>query len=189
MASEKISFLLNVPVSLVLRSIEGEPAESQFGPMQHKFQSDKGPFWVSEAAGFAITDQLSKLGVEAGQTVEICKAEVAVGRGQKSVRWVVTVPVGEQPDGTFVAPKAPAKAAAPKPAAAALAGDSGELEGPLWASVLLAQTNHVVDAYASALRHAGEKHGNLVKGDDVRSILLSVFINLSKKQEGMTRAA
>jgi hypothetical protein len=188
MANEKISFALNIPVSLVLRSIEGEPAESQFGPMQHKFQSEKGPFWVSEAAGFAITDQLQKLGVEAGQTVEITKAEVAVGRGQKSVRWVVTVPVGEQQNGTFVAPaKAPAKAAAPKPAAAAPAGASGEMEGPLWASVLISHTNLLTDAYAASLRHA-EKYGN-VKPEDVRTLLVTSFIQLARKMEGNRAAA
>jgi hypothetical protein len=49
-----------------------------------------------------------------------------------------------------------------------------------WAETLLSQTNQLVDTYASALQHASQ-HGIGVKPEDVRSLLVTAFINLSKK--------
>ncbi|HZT29735.1 MAG TPA: hypothetical protein VFA33_07630 [Bryobacteraceae bacterium] len=48
-----------------------------------------------------------------------------------------------------------------------------------WAQFLLAQTNALIDVYACALAHAGQ-YGNQIKPEDVRSILLSAFINVTK---------
>jgi hypothetical protein len=50
-----------------------------------------------------------------------------------------------------------------------------------WASTLLAQTNQLVDCYAAALQHAAQ-HGIQVKAEDVRSLLVTSFIQLSQSK-------
>jgi hypothetical protein len=49
-----------------------------------------------------------------------------------------------------------------------------------WAEVLLGQINALVDVYAAALSYAGTKHGSAVKPEDVKTLLTTAFINLSK---------
>ena len=51
---------------------------------------------------------------------------------------------------------------------------------PVWAQSLLEQANALVDVYAAALSSASTKHGNQVKPEDVRSLLVTVFIQRSK---------
>ena len=53
-------------------------------------------------------------------------------------------------------------------------------EPPAWAQSLLEQANALVDVYAAALSSASTKHGNQVKPEDVRSLLVTVFIQRSK---------
>jgi hypothetical protein len=49
-----------------------------------------------------------------------------------------------------------------------------------WTQGLLRQTNALVDVYAAALSDASTKHGNQVKPEDVRSLLVTAFIQRSK---------
>jgi hypothetical protein len=42
------------------------------------------------------------------------------------------------------------------------------------------QTRQLIDVYAGALAYAGEKHGNAVKPEDVRAMMTTLFINMSK---------
>ena len=53
-------------------------------------------------------------------------------------------------------------------------------EPPVWAQSLLEQANALVDVYAAALSSASTKHGNQIKPEDVRSLLVTVFIQRSK---------
>ena len=46
---------------------------------------------------------------------------------------------------------------------------------------LVLETNALVDSYAEALRVASERHGNTVKPEDVRSLLVTAYINASKQ--------
>lgn len=226
--SDKIQFQTNLPVELALQFLEGKPVDSQFGGVQHLFSTtDNRVFFVSEMVGNIIADQLKKLGVQKGEPIEICKAEVTQGRGRKGIQWIVKkvgfVP-GEQPDGTFVVPAAPqstlerqlqesiAAATNGKPGASALTPAPGRVAAPVseqpvtngngtrtnghgaaqngrppenntrpsWAQILLSQTNTLIDAYAAALSYAGTKHGNAVKPEDVKTLLTTAFINLSK---------
>ena len=57
---------------------------------------------------------------------------------------------------------------------------------PAWAQTLVGQTNQLVDAYAECILHAAQ-HGLIVKPEDVRTLLVTAFINLS--QRGRTSAA
>jgi hypothetical protein len=232
----KLQFDTNVPLELCLRSIEGEPAPSQFGDDQIRFTTTDGDiFYVSGRVGEIIADTCRKLRIDNGEPVVICKAEVPDGRGRKAIRWQVRR-VGEQADGTFAVPRvngangsnppappqqAVGQTAAPQPnhtpngtanghanghangngqsngngdsrtvrGAADIAlspnGHTNGAEPSLtvhagWAQYLLQTTDALIDVYAAALRYAGEKHGNTVKPDDVRSLLLSAYINQSK---------
>jgi hypothetical protein len=227
--SEKITFQTNLPVELALQYLEGKPVDSQFGGVQHLFSTtDNRVFFVSEMVGNIIADQLKKLGVQKGESIEICKAEVTQGRGRKGIQWIVTKvgsPVGEQPDGTFAVPAgpesalerqlrqsiatvrngktgtgalppAPGSVAAPnseqpinngndsKPNGNGAASNGRPPEHNIdhrWAQVLLGQTNTLIDVYAAALNYAGTKHGNAVKPEDVKTLLTTAFINMSKQ--------
>jgi hypothetical protein len=67
----------------------------------------------------------------------------------------------------------PVPAAMPKPPAAAAE--------PAWVGTLISHTNHLVDAFAASLAHASKNHGNAVKADDIRSLLVTSFIQLAQK--------
>jgi hypothetical protein len=56
---------------------------------------------------------------------------------------------------------------------------------PGWAETLLNQTNELVDAYAASLEHAAG-HGLAVKPEDVRTLLVTAFINLSHRRDRST---
>jgi hypothetical protein len=51
-----------------------------------------------------------------------------------------------------------------------------------WARLLVNQTNVLVDAYAAVLAAASTKHGNAVKPEDVKSLLITSFIQLSQNK-------
>lgn len=206
--NEKIAFVTNVPVELALRFTAGKPIESKFSTgLQHMFSTVDGRvFYVSEAAGQAITEQLEKLEVQPGEFITITKAEVDSGRGKRAIRWVVAPvsdaaePVTAPPPPAAAASKRPAaKAPAPmwdefvagerpdgtyavpalKPVPVAMPAAAAVTETPEWARVLLSQTNAIVDVYASALKHASRYEG-AIKSETVQSVLISAFINLTK---------
>lgn len=196
MPAERINFAINVPVEIALRFVAGKPVESRFGTgLQHMFSTtDDRVFYVAEAAGQAIAEQLAALGTQPGEFVTITKAETDLGRGRKAIRWVVapaepdTAPppavkrippqaipapvTGERSDGTYAVP-------ALKPVAVPASVPLEAPAMPEWARVLLASTNCIVDVYASAVKHAA-KHEGLVKPETVQSILVTALINLSK---------
>jgi hypothetical protein len=98
--------------------------------------------------------------------------------------------VGELGDGTLaiMAPPAPRpaiQATAPaRPAAAErLAPAVAE-----FSSRLIMETTALVDVYAAVLATSSERHGNLVKSDDVRSFVVTAYINASKGQGGRNAA-
>lgn len=77
--------------------------------------------------------------------------------------------------------RAAAASPKPEPPSAAPLLDFEEL--------LLLQTNAMTDAYARALKYAGEAHGNSVKPDDIRSFVVTAFIQLSPRGHGRRNAA
>lgn len=179
---QKINFAVNVPVLVRLNSIEGKERESQFGPLQHLFTTDEGIFYVSETAGRVITDQCRKLGVRPGDEIEICKAEVDQGRGRKSLQWIVSFPVSDAAE-----PEAPAPVPH-KPAVVAPTAAHNAPAATAWTDHLLAQTNALTTVLAAALQHANGL-GAGIRPDDVRSIMLSAFINMSQKAKESNRVA
>ena len=61
-------------------------------------------------------------------------------------------------------------------------------EQPAWARALANQTRQLIDVYADAVAYASQRHGNAEKPEDVRSMMTTLFINMSKNG-GNTNAA
>ena len=161
----------------------------------------------------AVAQKIHGLRLQPQEPFEICKKEVDYGNGRKGIEWQVAkvgFAPGEQPDGTFVVPTAQPGAGAVTPAPVAIAvrqspysnGNGSKLNGhsngngnghapeppqnipATWAQFLLTQTEELIDVYATASKYASDRHGNSVKAEDVRSLLLSAFINISKNGAG-----
>lgn len=90
-----------------------------------------------------------------------------------SIEMVNRRKVGELGDGTLaiMAPPPIQPSAKPERMAPAVAEFSARL---------VLETNALVDVYATALRTASERHGNTVKPDDVRSFVVTAYINANK---------
>ena len=56
-------------------------------------------------------------------------------------------------------------------------------KSPPWAETLVGQTNELVDALARCLDHAN-RHGVVVRPEDVRTLLVTSFIALSGRRKG-----
>jgi hypothetical protein len=192
-----IRFSTNVAVELRMRSLDGKPVESQFGGMQHMFSAEEGAFYVSETVGGMLMDQFRKLNVKPGEPIEITKAEVNKGNGRKGIQWTVSkvgFAVGERGDGTFAVstPQPPSELEQQLAASLAMvearkqaqrAAAAAPVEQPKWALHLAAQTKHLVDVYAELVSYAA-KHGNTVRADDVRAMMTTVYIGLTKNSGG-----
>ena len=88
-----------------------------------------------------------------------------------SIEMVNRRKVGELGDGTL-AVMAPPPAVRPAERMAPAVAE--------FSSRLVLETNALVDCYAAAIKAANERHGGLVKADDVRSLLVTAYINASK---------
>jgi hypothetical protein len=188
-----LKFQTNIPIEVRLRSIEGKPVESQFGGIQYMFGAEECAFYVSDTVGGILMDQFRKLGVKPGEPVEICKAEVSRGNGRKAIQWTVAkvgfVP-GEQPNGTLAVPKAPSELEQQLAASIAMVEarkQQAQEAAPAWAAYLVKQSNVLIEAYSQVLTHASQYTN--VRGEDVRGIFLSTFINVSKSSNGGRNAA
>jgi hypothetical protein len=151
------------------------------------FMAQEGAFYVSDKVGAILADQFAKLGVQPGQPIEITKAEA--GRGpERRTQWIVaTLPVEDATLAVLVVPDPPPAApteleqqpaASIKMVEARKQAQQATAAAPAWATFLVAQSNALVDCYSQVLTHAS-KYPN-VRGEDVRSIFLSTFINVSK---------
>lgn len=203
---DKIQFQTNVPEEMQLRFLDGKEYESKFGGMQHLFSTtDDRCFYVSATVGNILNRQFQKLGITAGEPIEICKREVAGASGRKTIEWQVSkvgFAPGEQPDGTFIAPSvqpgASVSAPAPSPAAAANGqqhtnnngngskppNGNGNGRAPFahtgTGQFLLEQVNGIIDIYAASVKYATDKYAGIVTPDRVWSILATVVIGNQK---------
>jgi hypothetical protein len=60
--------------------------------------------------------------------------------------------------------------------------------GAEFSARLIAETTALIDSCAAALKTASERHGGLVKADDVRTFVVTAYIN-ANKQQGARNAA
>lgn len=83
--SSYIRFETNKAVVLALKSLQGEPAEGQYGNQVILPTMDDRTFYASEALLSKITD----LGVHPGEPIQILKREVSKGT-RKWIQWDVS---------------------------------------------------------------------------------------------------
>jgi hypothetical protein len=205
----KIKFETNIPVSLTLLSLEAETAPSNFGGDQLKFSTREGPFWVSEAVGSILLDQIRKKSITTASPVEICRREIAQTNGRKGIHWLIDqlgFAPGEQRDGTFVVPKQNGANGSKPPAPPAATpqqqppvsivpdshngsangnGSNGHAASPAlihsgWAGSIREQTQTLIDLYADLCKYASERHSGVVTKDDVRALLMNRLIGGEK---------
>jgi hypothetical protein len=145
--------------------------------------------------------EMEKAAVEVAPQPESAEESPLEQKLRESIELVRQGKLGELGNGTFAVP-AGASAGTPAPVEfgasnghQTLNNGHGSTNGkngngaprhpessgtPAWAQSLLEQANALVDVYAAALNSASTRHGNQVKPEDVRSLLVTVFIQRSK---------
>ena len=176
---EELQFAPNVPVTVALKYAAPKLVSGMSGERFLFTTCDNRVFFTDPE----LAHQISELGINVRENFTITKR----WNGQREIpaTWEVARTLGEQPNGTFVAPAAPPSA--PAPATAAPASDARGIAPKPPASAtsargeasaaLIEQVNACVDAYAACLEHALTTHNGRVKPDEVKSIFLTVAIN------------
>lgn len=206
-----VSFQSNVPEKVALGYPDGVLKDGMYGPRVRYTLTDGRLMWLDPDVAAGI----NTMGIPPRQEFWIVKRKPA-GRGQKT-RWDIyledpTPLTGESPlecdlrlslheiarqraiaqeQSEPLQPTSSASAprpvcTPPSPGLQEVALSVMRKKQPAWAQTLVGQTNQLVDAYAECILHAAQ-HGLTVKPEDVRTLLVTAFINLS--QRGRTSAA
>jgi hypothetical protein len=205
-----VSFQSNVPEKVALAYPDGVLKDGMYGPRVRYTLADGRLMWLDPD----VAARINTMEISPRQEFWIVKRRPA-GRGQKT-RWDIyledpTPLAGESPlecdlrlslqdiarqratkeqsappqlPNSVSAPPRPAYTP-PSPGAQEVALTVMTKKQPAWAQTLVGQTNQLVDAYAECILHAAQ-HGLTVKPEDVRTLLVTAFINLS--QRGRTSA-
>jgi hypothetical protein len=170
---EVIEFTPNVPVTVALKFNQGRKIVGQHGERMMYTAPDDRIFFVSlEVAG-----QIEAAGINVRENFTITQKWDGVKGSPRT--WEVARLAGEQPNGTLVVPNAPPSSAptsagaraTPKPPASATdATPSGAR------SLLVQEADALVDAFAQVLERALTTYQGRIKPDEVRSLLLSAYI-------------
>ena len=195
--------LNNVPERLVLASM-GILKQGFYGPRKLFQLADGRSIYLD----LEVAQRLERT-ASIGQEFWLCKRKPA-GKGQKT-RWDIYLadptpqagetelerdlrlslhqtehPNGKNGQHQLEAPPSTPPALAPQtpPSRPAPSTDIVQTEvgkkGPNWAVTLVNQTNELIDAYAECIRHANQ-YGVSVKPEDVRTLLVTTFINLCQR--------
>ena len=181
----KLQIITNVPADVRLLSIEAEIRTSQYavGGQELLYRTDQGDVYVPMVVGEIFAKSILAHNIRTNDPVRILKAAADIGGGRKAIRWSLTplTSAGEQSNGSLAVPRM-APQAAPVLAKAAP-------QRPQWAENLLHTTQLLTDVYAAALAHASAAHGNSIKPEDVRALMTTAFINISKSAGVNSNAA
>jgi hypothetical protein len=206
-----VSFQSNVPEKVALAYPDGVLKDGMYGPRVRYTLADGRLMWLDPD----VAARINTMGIPPRQDFWIVKRKPD-GRGQKTRWDIYledpTPLAGESPlerdlrlslheierqrsipkaDSAPVPTEPPSESVArpvctpstPGPQQVALSVVSKKQ--PVWAQTLVGQTNELVDAFAECMLHAAQ-HGLTVKPEDVRTLLVTAFINLS--QRGRTAA-
>jgi hypothetical protein len=208
---ETVNFQSNVPEKVSLAYPEGVLKDGMYGPRVKYTLVDGRLMWLDpEVAARITTMEILPL-----QEFWIVKRKPA-GRGQKTrwdiyledptplagesslerdlrlslqdIERQKSIPnphSGRVPAQPPSAPVASPVCTPPSPAIQEVALSVVSRKQPAWAQTLVSHTKELVDVYAECMVHAAQ-HGLTVKPEDVRTLLVTAFINLS--QRGRTAA-
>jgi hypothetical protein len=198
-----ICFQSNVPEKVALAYPDGVLKGGMYGPRVMYTLTDGRLMFLDPE----IAAKIKNMGIPHQQEFWICKRKPA-GRGQHA-RWDVyledptphpqetplerdlrlSINQAQRQRPSEVRNSAPSRPEPPEAARSTTQPEAKEItlvesnpagrKHARWAETLINHTNQLVDAYSAALRHAGT-HGLAVKPEDVRTFLVTAFINLSK---------
>jgi hypothetical protein len=171
---ETINLDPNIPVTVCLKYPQARRVPSRNGERAMFTTQDNRVLFVD----LVLARQIEDLNPQPGELLSITKVQ---RNGKGPITFTVSRVHGQQPNGTFTVPAAGSTVAAPlqnaASAAAAQSSDVGAIARKPMASAALAdEANALVDTYAVVLARALAMHEGRVKPDEVRSILLSAYI-------------
>jgi len=183
MSTQKVELPLNVPVPIVLASLDGLVVPSRYGPtgQQTKFTTRDGR---AVYVPLHVGDQVKALG---SHSIRLTKKQDA----QRRVEWAIEKLVGEH-GGQFFIPKEKADSTTPpgiKPASSSNATktSTGSKDEPSIAprenqrkSPVRTHVSTLIDVYAESAQYAAQKHAGTVTSADVLRIVLTVYIQQAR---------
>lgn len=171
---EVVEFPPNVPVTLALKYGQPKMISNQYGERAMFTTVDNRVLFLD----MPVAGQICELGINVRESFSITKR--TSGKKDAPITWEVarlTPAVGEQPNGTYVVPKAPEPPAsapeaapAPKPMARATASSNALIE----------ECNLIVDAYAEVLDRGLKLYSGRVKPDEIQRLFTTVYIQRGK---------
>jgi hypothetical protein len=157
---EVVDFPPNIPVTLSLKYPQGKPISNQYGERMMYTTIANHVLFLD----LPVAAQIERLGINVGEAFTITRK--TDGKKDSPTVWDVARAMGQQPNGTLVLPAPPE----PKPAQRA--------ESPN--ARLVEEANALVDAYALVLERALTTYQGRVKPDEVRTLLVTAYIQRSK---------
>jgi hypothetical protein len=157
---EVIDFRPNTPVTVALKYNQGKHVAGQYGDRMLFTTCDNRVFFLDPATA----GKIESAGINVRESFTITQKWDGVKGSPRT--WEIARVAGEQPNGTFAVP------ALSRPGASATTAERHATAGEL----LVLEANALVDAYATVLERALSTYGGRVKRDEVRSILLSAYI-------------
>lgn len=174
---ETVEFDLNVPVELALKYPAGKVISTRNGERVMFTTADDRVMFLD----LGPAQKINALGANVGEKIVVCRRK----NGNAPAEWGCWLhpdtekaraqaeeaelakpgKLGERGDGTFAIPKPPHQPAPALP----------EEEDPL-----VAEANSLVDAFAVVMDRALRKYEGRIKPDEIRSLLLSAYIQRSK---------
>lgn len=183
----KVEFEKNRPVDLALKFPDGKSVTGDYGESVMFSTTDGRVMFLAPY----VANKLRQLQLKPEEPFRVEKAEVTNG-GKKAVEWrFQRLSLGQQGDGTFAVPKVEGGTQSATPIKPA--GDGSTVAGsPRLNHSTLSPYEHsgsaallrdtvcmLTDVQASAMEYA-KKYNGSIRPDDVRAMVLSAFINLSK---------
>lgn len=174
---EVVEFAPNVAETVALKFAQGKLISNQYGERMMYSLTDNRVLFLD----MPVAAQIADLGINVREDFTITKRWD--GKRDAPPVWEVAriVQAGEQRDGTFAVPRSlaavssvPAAPPVPPPPAAAA------IRKPVASATLVDEANALVDAYAEVLARGLTRHEGKVKPDEIRSILITAYIQRSR---------
>ena len=165
-----VDFPINAPVTVALKYSQGRTISGQYGErVMFTLTDGRVMFLAPEVAG-----RIESLGINVRESFTITRG--CTGQGAPTT-WEMARVAGEQPNGTLVlgAPDTTAS----RPTAPVVTPDAGIPRKPP-ASALVDEANALVDSFAQVLERSLTLYQGRIKPDEVKSLLISAYIQRQK---------
>jgi len=171
---EKITFEPNLPVTVTLAYPQGKIVSGRFGEQVMLGTADGRVMFLD----LAVAQKVNLLEPQAGESITICK--------RTSKDWAVWLTpdtermrAAKRPGPVPVNARATAEDSRPSAAPATVQNHQNS-NSSSHSNPLIDEANSLVDAYAAVLERALTKYEGRVKPDEIKSIVLSCYIQQSK---------